>query len=118
MSRSNSLSITNTPMKCLCPFFITRLNQLKNIYNIEQSQFMWPLKSIHQIGAGPSDTPFERLAVGGMLGVCFREIIYSACTGDIEMALRSDSSLVGKPPCVVESQGIEVVLGEDSVSLG
>ena len=53
-----------------------------------------------------------------MLGVCFREIFHSACTGDIEMALQSDSSLVGKPPCVVESQGIEVVLGEDSVSLG
>ena len=54
-----------------------------------------------------------------MLGVCSREIFHSACTGDIEMALRSASSLVsGKPPCVVESQGIEVVVGEDSVSLG
>ena len=38
--------------------------------------------------------------------------------GDIEMALRSASSLVGKPPCMVQSLGIEVVVVEDSVSLG
>ena len=102
-------------MKCLFSFFITPLNQLKNIYNIEQSQVMRPLKGIHQLGTGPSDTPFERLTV---LGVCSREIFHSACTGDIEMALPSASSLVGKPPRMIESQGIEVVVGEDLVSLG
>ena len=56
------------------------------------------LKNIHQIGAGPCDKPFERRMV---LGMCSRTIFPSACMGDVKMALRSVSSLVGTPPGVV-----------------
>lgn len=43
--------------------------------------------------AGPGDKPFERRTV---LGMCSRTIFDAACTGDVDMAQRSVSSLVGK----------------------
>ena len=49
--------------------------------------------------------PFERLKV---LGMCSRRILNSACKGDVGMALRSASSLVGKPPGVVQSLDVAV----------
>ena len=59
---------------------------------------MRSLKKILQIGAGPCEKPFESRMV---LGMCSQTIFPSACTGDVEMALRSVSSLVSKPPGVV-----------------
>ena len=76
---------------------------------------MWSLKSIHQIGAGACDKPFERLMV---LGECSRTIFHSTCTGDVEMALCSISSLVGKPLGVVQNLDIEDVAVADSVPIG
>ena len=76
---------------------------------------MWSLKSIHQVGAGACDKPFERLMV---LGECSPTIFYSTCTGDVEMALSSVSSLVGKPLGLVPNLVIEDVTVADSVSLG
>ena len=58
---------------------------------------MRSLKNIHQIGAGPCK-PFERRIVLGMFS---RTILPSSCMGDVEMALRYVSSLVGKLPGVV-----------------
>ena len=76
---------------------------------------MWSLKSIHQLGTGPCDKPFERLTV---LGVCSRMIFHSACMRDVEMVLHCVSSLVGKPPCMVQSLGIKDFAVADSVSQG
>ena len=59
---------------------------------------MWSLKNFYQIGSGPCERSFERRMV---LGMCSRTIFPSACMGDVEMVLRSVSSLVGKPPDVV-----------------
>ena len=63
---------------------------------------------------GPCEKPFERRMV---LEMCSRTIFPSTCMGDVEMALRSVSSLAGKPPGVVQSLGIEDIAVADSVSL-
>ena len=93
-----SLSLNDNYINQMVVFsFYYNIEPIKNYFTI-LSTVHAVIEKHRQIGAGPCEKPFERRMV---LEMCSRTIFPSAWMGDVEMALRSVSSLVGKPPGVV-----------------